>query len=473
MSKHIHMPKGNKWKGISIWCDFCRTSVNQFCLEDTPHKPIEKCKHKSDWRYKCTVHVPGTTNTRKTKILEARNYEDAVRESIEFRKSVLTTNLPIHENQIKEIKEEERNQSIPLLFLHAVAKYIAWLSGEGILKHHPKRQRTDAHIKDIERTIALFITTMQENQINMRTIQMSQIKDEMVGIFHEKVLEKLQRSDRTYNKYMGYMSSLLNWYSKSYRVSIPNYFEIAERKKTIHEPKSISPERFEKFISSIHEEDGVKTYKQGKKLKRNMYTPWLADGCKLGLETGCRREELVQMKFSDVIEYEDGTMNIRVENLKVNRIQNRSHESEKKYSYIPVTTSLRDLLEALGYDHFRRTDTYILAPEIGKEQRRGMMDALSRGFGHYYNLAFPGETLTFKSLRKTYITNLNLFMGNARAITGHSSDQVLTEHYLDKEVIARRIAAGFSVFPKDQQRNEELERTRMNSKKTVDKSKER
>ena len=97
-----------------------------------------------------------------------------------------------------------------------------------------------------------------------------------------------------------------------------------------------------------------------------------------------------------------------------------------------------------------------------------MSDVLSRGFTHYYNQLNTGRKLTFKCLRKTYITNLEIFMGggNTKAITGHSDDQVIERNYIDKKEMAKA-AQGFNVFSKEAERTDGLKdlRTATKSKK--------
>ena len=71
---------------------------------------------------------------------------------------------------------------------------------------------------------------------------------------------------------------------------------------------------------------------------------------------------------------------------------------------------------------------------------------MSKGFSHYYNKLNTGRKLTFKCLRKTYITHLALSLGlNARVITRHSSEDVIIKHYLDERIITK-VADGFEVF---------------------------
>ena len=77
-----------------------------------------------------------------------------------------------------------------------------------------------------------------------------------------------------------------------------------------------------------------------------------------------------------------------------------------------------------------------------------------------------GRKLTFKSLRKTYITSLQIYFsgrGDTKAITGHSDDQVIENNYIDKKEIAKA-SRGFNVFSKETERTHELNEIRMESK---------
>ena len=119
---------------------------------------------------------------------------------------------------------------------------------------------------------------------------------------------------------------------------------------------------------------GNKEYATGKKRVRNFYRPWLADAFRVALETGRRREEIINLKFSDIVMENNGVSFIKAEDYKVNRIQNRKNESVKKYIFIPVTKSLKELLIHLGYEKYKETGNYILAPEIQNKRTRVMKE---------------------------------------------------------------------------------------------------
>lgn len=85
---------------------------------------------------------------------------------------------------------------------------------------------------------------------------------------------------------------------------------------------------------------------------------------------------------------------------------------------------------------------------------------LSRGFSHYYRQLETGRSLKFGCLRKTYISNLKLLLGdNTKIITQHSDNAVIEKHYTDKKVIAFA-ARNFEVFPEKEERINELDQIR-------------
>jgi hypothetical protein len=137
------------------------------------------------------------------------------------------------------------------------------------------------------------------------------------------------------------------------------------------------------------------------------------------------------LKWKDIIE-SDGYLYIKVEDYKVNRIQNRISEEEKKYNYIPITSQLKKLLDELGYYIYKGMDAFILAPDIKISRGRVMSD-------------------------------LEIFMhgGDSKVITGHSNDQTIERSYLDKKELAKA-AQCFSVFTKEEERDYQLQEIRSN-----------
>jgi len=456
-NKPLQIPASKNWKGLTVYCSKCKTNVSETCKENG--KPIKQCANGDRHFFKVYVHVPGTKNTRKTKNLETRDINEAIQLAIEFEKSVKGANQEVtkREEQKNEIKEVVGNK--PRLLVNALARYIGWLHNEGV-PAHMKKERSLEHIKDVERAFKLLVKGLSSKGQDIRTILVEDINDEIVGqVF--SILEEKKFSNRTFNKYFSYYTSFLKFYAEEYNVPIRNWFERVKRRKLNSNPEAITKNEYEALLKQITVENGVKKYDSGVKSTRNLFRPWLSDGIQLALETGRRREEIINLKWSDIKE-SHGISYIVTEDYKVNRIQSRTSEEEKKYIYIPITESLQTLLTKMGQTKFGDTNKYILAPEIDISRKRVMADVLSRGFSHFYDQLDTGRNLTFKCLRKTYITNLQIHMGaNTKSITGHSDNGVIERNYIDKKEIAKA-AKDFNVFSKNE-RIEELNTIRKES----------
>ncbi len=313
----------------------------------------------------------------------------------------------------------------------------------------------------MEISVKLFAECLKKNKQDILKLSVYDLNDTIVGQFYDFLQIDKAYAGRTFNKRMGHLTSCIKWYSETFDAGIKNYFEKVPRKTVNYHPEIISKDEFESLLERINHTNGFIEYKTGVKKIRNVYRPWLKDGLRLALETGIRREEVINLKYSDVAKDEKGNGYIIVEDYKVNRIQGRKLPEEKKYIYIPLTQSLNDLLEELKTENHKETD-FILAPNLKIKRNRIMSDILSRGFSHYYNQLITGRQLTFKSLRKTYITSLDLFTGgNAREITGHSTNKVLNDHHTNKKAKAKA-AKGFKVFETVSRQNQ-LKAVRTNS----------
>lgn len=295
---------------------------------------------------------------------------------------------------------------------------------------------------------------------DLDSLTTSDINDSIVGSVYDFLLDTKGFAPRTFNKYFSHYTSFISWYSEEFDIPLKNLFEKVPRKRTNPNPEIITQEEYEKLLEVINHQNGVHHYTGKIKSKTNLYKPWLKDAIKLGLMTGRRREELINLKFKNILEDKEGNSFIKIEDYKVNRIQKRKEESNKKFIYIPLTVELKSLLEDLNYEKHKESDTFIIAPDFVLKRNKVMSDTLSRGFSHFYDLLETGRKLTFRSLRKTYITNLSVYMGgNAKSITGHSGDNVLETYYLNKETIAKA-ANGFQVFAKPIDRVKELAQIR-------------
>jgi integrase len=156
------------------------------------------------------------------------------------------------------------------------------------------------------------------------------------------------------------------------------------------------------------------------------------EGFKLFLLTGGRREEVVDLQWSDLFITVSGVKFFRIQNLKVVR----NIKKDEVYKYIPINFDLFDLLLEMGYDEKKQTDGYILFPER-KVQSLTIRDLLSKAFTHYKKVAGIEKNISLKTLRKTYITWVKQVMKKETGIlTSHSTEKVLETYYLDPKILS-------------------------------------
>ena len=102
----------------------------------------------------------------------------------------------------------------------------------------------------------------------------------------------------------------------------------------------------------------------------------------------------------------------------------------------------------MGYEKYKNTDKHILAPEDGLK-RSNVAGIISRSFSHYYAQLNTGKIITFRNLRKTFMTSAYKEFGLAStALTNHKNPSMTNKHYYDKEVTRDDAKENFSVFKK-------------------------
>ncbi len=413
--------------GISIKCLHCKHQVTDKC--GLTKLGVKSCKYIDKHRYNLTVCIPNTKN-RRMKIVDTTKFEHALIEMDKFKTTLKAQGY----HKVNCVKQNPVN----LTFLDYATAYLNSMSGENtpaILI----RLKSKSHIDDSQRAILRFGTVLKKAGYSYETIKLEEITDIEVSLYHEFLLGELKMKPRTYNKYITAMRTLYNWCArvKDYKGSNP--FNHVELRNNVRKEKSIvTKEEFGKLLEVVTLENGVDT-----KTKRNHYKKWLTAAYRLALETGLRREELIRLKWSDVIPLDENKLVFRINNLKVNRIM--TGESDGQYiKSIPVTKSLMVLLMELGYTEKKNTNVCIIDwPESMKINH--IMNILTKSFSHYIKFA-TDRKLEFKDLRKTYITHLTMALGsNARLFTGHSNDAILKESYLSSAYMAGNLSE-FKMF---------------------------
>ncbi len=456
MQKPLYIPPKKRITGLKTWCSVCRTDVSESCPKSGTS--LQKCKNGSAHSYRFSGYKKGSKE-RVVKKLNAQNLEEARQEVLQIMAEI--KNEP--EIRVLVSKNHKPEAKPQLNLIEAMTFYIAHLSGKRGTSHTLKKV-TASHIKDNQRNMVLFAQVLKKNKINPERIKIQDIDQKIVGIFHDYLLKDRHYSNRTYNHYMGNMRSLFNYLNKHEGLDIKNPFNSVQKRKAITNIKTISAEEFKRLLDAILPEQGEQVLNTGE--KKNHYHPFLKHAFILGLLTGLRREELVSLRFSDIEEDEKGQAKVIVSNnLKRNRIMNSTETGDVRYTPVPVTPQLRKMLLEMGYHENRNSDKYILAPDSPLE-RKSLMDIISKSFTHFGKIAGLPRDISFKHLRKTFATKMQIVLGNnAHLVTGHASQKILTDHYVNKSVIAQ-VASNKDIFPEidlaiDDKKNDEINKIRV------------
>ena len=178
--------------------------------------------------------------------------------------------------------------------------------------------------------------------------------------------------------------------------------------------------------------------------QRRRFQKWLPTSFKLGLFTGLRLDELVHIKYSDIVEV-DGYLILESINQKANNLI--KDKKNKRIKRVPVTPELLKVLnEECDYDLHKNTDKYIIAPEM--DGRSTVDGIITKGFTHFKRLAGIDNSKCFKELRTTYISALQNEFGDiilTSTVSDHSNKEVVKKHYLAQINAAKR-CSNFSVF---------------------------
>lgn len=402
--------------GIKVKCLKCKYQVSAKC--GSTGKAISSCDHKHQHRYNLIVCVPNNPGARRTRILQTTNFNDALVELAKFKEELKQQGY--HKQKISKAE----NETTLNYFMTAYLDAVSGLNTPVILI----RQRSKQHIGDSLRAFKRFRTSLKNAGYHFDGMNPEHIKDQEVSVYHEYLLNDLKLGERSYNKHMGILKTLFNWIKRVKDYDVPNTFNHVELSTVKTQVSIINKIEFEKILDAIT----VENSRHGPSGKY-YYRDWLKPVYRLALETGLRREELLTLKWSDIVPVDGVTLVCRIPNLKVNRIM-KGRTSLEQMKYIPVTKSLLTLLKVLGYDEYKESDHRIIdRPDQSLEQAKGL---LSRAFSHF-NTFTDNRPMKFAVLRKTYITKLTIAAGpNAKLFTGSSSDEVLKNHYISSAVVA-------------------------------------
>ena len=271
--KKITLPK-NHITGLKIYCNKCKR-----------YNP--KCRHNEELIYRLVVHIPGSKNLTRCKSLISRHYEDAVVESIDIIKGLKSNDYRV---------PQSTNESKEYTMIGAIIKYNQYLSGEYELKHLIKKI-TEAHRKETIRFIKLFCSVLKR-QHNFDLMRVTDVSVNDVSLFYES-MEK-HYSARTFNKCMISLKGFFKFLIEIEKIDMKNPFAVYNSKSVGSQKiETITKNEFDKILESVDNSDSQLKL-GGKGEVKVMYRKYLKDGFKLFLFTGARREEVVDLRWSDI-----------------------------------------------------------------------------------------------------------------------------------------------------------------------------
>jgi integrase len=412
----LKLPK-KPFKGMKVYCNKCKI--------DNP-----SCKHFESQQYRVRIHVSGTRKSVRTRILSSRDYEEAVKEAIDFKKDLV-------QNNYESLKQTTEGNDYSII--DAILKYKQFLSGEHAYSHKVKKIGVD-YQKELIRYCVLFGKSVHKTK-NINTTRVVSVTQTDVGIFYKSMESRYM--PRTFNKCMISLKMFFDFLIEVEEVEMKNPFARYESKNVQKKNnKIVSQNDFNEILKVVEANNNPIKVLGGKGEKKNMYRTYLINGFKLFLLTGGRREDVVDLKWSDIYTNEStGTMFFMISNKKVNAIL----KSSDYIKYIPINSDLQDFLNQMGYEEKKHTNEYILFPERTIKSKTIMND-LSKGFTFYKDQYNSDLDISLKNLRKTYITWVNHAMGKETGkLTSHSTEQVLENHYLDPTILSAVEEAALKV----------------------------
>lgn len=403
----LTLPK-NPYKGLKIFCRTCRVDNS-------------KCRHYDRQVYRVRIHVPGTKNATKSFYLEAKNYNDAIIECALIEKELI-------QNGFEKVKQIDSLSLTDYSIGDALVKYREYMSGESKYAHL-KKNLTQEHIDECVR----FCWKLVENVAltkNIKRTRPTDIKIEDVSNFYKWAEQNY--SPTTFNKCFNAIRTFFEFLIDIENIDMKNPFRnFVPKVVTPSNIDIITEDEFNQILAAVDTYNPYITLR-GKGEKKKMFKPFLKDGFKLFLLTGGRREEVVDLKWSDIYSTPQGIKLFIFDNLKVNRIKKDSKERKK---YIGINADLEDFLIELGMNEKIGKDEYILSPNRDRITKT-MMSDLSKGFTHYKNGAGIKKDISLSNLRKTYLTWHHQILGDDTGlVSSHSTTHVLDKYYLDPKVL--------------------------------------
>lgn len=410
MNGKLKLPK-KTIVGLKIFCTSCKTKN-------------PKCRHYDKHRYRMHIHIPNTKRGEKSKVLKSQVYNEALEEALVFSKEMISNNY-----ETVKPTTEGNNYSLA----DAIMKYYQYLGGVHQYAHKRKDVSAD-YQKECYRFCKFFADVVKKGK-DISKMLASDTSQNDVSAFY--VWANGHYSSKTFNKAMSALKAFYDFLINVEKVQMENPFEVYVTQKVDKKnPRALTIDEFNKILEAVDTADSIQQL-NGRGEKKNMYRSYLKDAFKLFLLTGARREEVVTLKWNQILLTVSGVKFFQFENLKVLRQKNSKNiKSVTSDKYVPINNDLMNLLNELGYEKCKGSDKYIICPDRNISNKT-LMNNISKSFTHYRIASGVASEISLSDLRKTYLTWVNAVLNkDTKILSSHSSNAVLENNYLDRTVLS-------------------------------------
>lgn len=426
--QRLKLPKKLRIAGLYLYCNECKKRYSNDSKVNCSHRLV----------YQAKIHVPNTKDSTRVKVLAASNIDEAITEIQKFKTFLKETNF----NSEPDIELQET----PILLTDCMAYYIAYLRNENVYEMH-RKERTEGHIKDYIRNFKYYINALNKANVNVENLKFIDITKRETNYFHNYITLELKASNRYYNNMISALRIFTDFITREFRLSYNNPFKDVKKKYVKLRNITVNQSLFQRLISVCSFDNGWA--EQGSmKERRNRYRTWMVDSFYLSLYTGGRLDEVTNIRWSDIIYDEHGVpMFINSEDYKFNRAHSDIvSEDDKKGKLFVVFKEFREFLQRIGLEEKRHSNDFIIGAE-SIESRRTIKENMSKGFTHFKRKAGISEKVSWKNLRKTYITQVNKSQGSETAmVTDHDGMDVVRKHYINKDEVKKRAINEIKIY---------------------------
>jgi integrase len=402
--KNLSLPVKYRKHGLHIWCITCKKTVTSV-----------PCRHAEAQRFQSRIYNPVTKKQDCINSYNSRDPHEAFSLHQKYREQLKESNFNIPSTSSVPTQSEQRST----FFLKAAAqKYLDYIQDIGIPEYE-KKSLSKVYILDQTRYVERFLKTVQKIEKKISNFPVTLISQIHVAAFDEYV-RGLDQSERSYQAHINGAKYFIKFLIENLEIEMKNPFDKVKLREIHYTPEIIPVEEFELLLSVITPENGTGV-KGNRKETVNYYRPWLKKILIFSLLTGERLDGIVLLQWKHI----EGNF-LRIPNWKVNRIQKAEHY----FSYTPITADLAELLIEFN---MTGPEDFIIVPEI--KNRENLKKFISRAFTHYWKVTGLKRKVSFKHLRKTYVTRMASLIGEKALFIKHGEDKTAIKHYLNKKEI--------------------------------------